>query len=73
MKQCFKHTGFLRSNNPNFTVLEDGSLYATNTVSFSSNESTITILLNGMQELEEKKIHISLIKDPKKVDIFTSK
>nr|XP_056710905.1 desmocollin-2-like [Euleptes europaea] len=66
VKHCLKHAKFVRSNNPNFTVLEDGSLYTTNAISLSSHENTITIFLKGNNEHEQKKISVHLLTLPKK-------
>ncbi|XP_015270041.1 PREDICTED: desmocollin-2-like [Gekko japonicus] len=66
VKNCLKHAEFIRSNNPNFTVLEDGSLYTTNAMSLSSHENTITILLKGSSGHEQKTILVSLLTHPKK-------
>ncbi|XP_053104476.1 desmocollin-1-like [Hemicordylus capensis] len=66
MKRCLKCLGFIGSNNLNFTILEDGSLYTKNGASLSSNENTITIFLKSIHENEQKKIHDSLLRHPKK-------
>lgn len=68
VKNCLKHAEFIRSSDPNFMVLKDGSLYTTNAVSLPSRENTITVHLIGNHEHEQKKILVSLLTHPKKVD-----
>uniref|UniRef100_A0A8D0C6F7 Cadherin domain-containing protein n=1 Tax=Salvator merianae TaxID=96440 RepID=A0A8D0C6F7_SALMN len=51
-----------RTNNFNFTILEDGSLYTTHAISLPSNENTIYIFLKSNHEHEPKKIHVHLAK-----------
>uniref|UniRef100_A0A8D2JCF9 Cadherin domain-containing protein n=1 Tax=Varanus komodoensis TaxID=61221 RepID=A0A8D2JCF9_VARKO len=41
MKPCFTHSGIIHSSNPNFTILEDGSLYTTADIFLSFQENTI--------------------------------
>uniref|UniRef100_A0A670I8K0 Cadherin domain-containing protein n=1 Tax=Podarcis muralis TaxID=64176 RepID=A0A670I8K0_PODMU len=67
MKQCLNHSEIIYSNNPNFTIQEDGSLYTTRDVSLTSHEIIITIFLKSNHEQEQKKIHISLLTHSKKV------
>nr|XP_028594399.1 desmocollin-1-like [Podarcis muralis] len=69
MKQCLNHSEIIYSNNPNFTIQEDGSLYTTRDVSLTSHEIIITIFLKSNHEQEQKKIHISLLTHSKKVPI----
>ncbi|XP_062986745.1 desmocollin-2-like [Elgaria multicarinata webbii] len=64
MKRCFKHSGIISSSNPNFTILEDGSLYTTNDISLSSHENNITIFFKDIHE--QKKIYVSLLTYPEK-------
>uniref|UniRef100_A0ABM5GDD1 Desmocollin-1-like n=1 Tax=Pogona vitticeps TaxID=103695 RepID=A0ABM5GDD1_9SAUR len=66
MKRCSNHSGIISSNNPNFTVLEDGSLYTTNALFLSSHGNTITLSFSAINEKEPKKIHVNLLTNPKK-------
>ncbi|XP_061453707.1 desmocollin-2-like isoform X3 [Rhineura floridana] len=69
MKECLKHSEIIHSNNPNFTIQEDGSLYTASDVSLSSHESTIIIFLKGTCRHEQKKIYVSLLTHPQKIPI----
>ncbi|XP_044280292.1 desmocollin-1-like [Varanus komodoensis] len=62
MKPCFTHSGIIHSSNPNFTILEDGSLYTTADIFLSFQENTIIVLFKDIHA--QKKIYISLITYP---------
>uniref|UniRef100_A0A8C8RQD7 Cadherin domain-containing protein n=1 Tax=Pelusios castaneus TaxID=367368 RepID=A0A8C8RQD7_9SAUR len=66
LKECLKTTEFVSSSDPDFRILEDGSVYTTNTISLSSEKKTFTILLKDNQKHEEKKIHVNLQAHQKK-------
>ncbi|TFK12310.1 SKI/DACH domain-containing protein 1 [Platysternon megacephalum] len=66
LKECLKSAEHISSSDPDFRILEDGSLYTTNIISLSSEEKTFTILLKDIQRHEEKKIHVNLIAHQKK-------
>uniref|UniRef100_A0A8C4Y1C1 Cadherin domain-containing protein n=1 Tax=Gopherus evgoodei TaxID=1825980 RepID=A0A8C4Y1C1_9SAUR len=51
---------------PDFRILEDGSVYTANIISLPSEEKTFTILLKDIQRHEEKKIHVNLLVHQKK-------
>uniref|UniRef100_A0A8D0H6T6 Cadherin domain-containing protein n=1 Tax=Sphenodon punctatus TaxID=8508 RepID=A0A8D0H6T6_SPHPU len=61
LKECLKTSELITSSDPDFIVLEDGSVYTTDTVSLSTEKKTFTILLKDIQEHEQKKIHVTLL------------
>ncbi|XP_032634886.1 desmocollin-1 isoform X1 [Chelonoidis abingdonii] len=66
LKECLKSAEHISSSDPDFRILEDGSVYTTNIISLPSEEKTFTILLKDIQRHEEKKIHVNLIAHQKK-------
>ncbi|XP_005280051.2 desmocollin-1 isoform X1 [Chrysemys picta bellii] len=66
LKECLKSTEHISSSDPDFRILEDGSVYTTNIISLSSEKKTFTILLKDIQRHEEKKIHVNLLAHQKK-------
>lgn len=60
LKQCLETSDLISSSDPDFIVVEDGSVYTTNAVSLSSEEKAFAILLENQQEQKQKKIHINL-------------
>lgn len=67
LKECFKSANLIHSSDPNFQILEDGSVYTTNAI-LSSEKRNFTITLSDTENLEEKKILVLLehqIKVPK--------
>lgn len=69
LKECLPSAEFISSTDGNFKILEDGSVYTTATISLSAERKTFTILLNDIQEHVQKKIHVSLVKEEKKVSL----
>ncbi|CAM5090118.1 unnamed protein product [Eretmochelys imbricata] len=61
LRECLKSAEHISSSDPDFRILEDGSVYTTNIISLSSEEKTFTILLKNIQRHEEKKIHVNLL------------
>uniref|UniRef100_K7GHT5 Desmocollin-1 n=1 Tax=Pelodiscus sinensis TaxID=13735 RepID=K7GHT5_PELSI len=61
LKECLKSAEHISSSDPNFRILEDGSVFTTNTTSLSSEEKTFTILLKDVQGHEEKTIDVNLL------------
>ncbi|KAJ6662135.1 hypothetical protein lerEdw1_012600 [Lerista edwardsae] len=68
LKQCLETSDLIRSSDPDFVVVEDGSVYTTNAVSLSSEEKTFAILLENLQGQKQKKIHINLLSHPIKTN-----
>ncbi|KAG6933657.1 desmocollin-1 [Chelydra serpentina] len=66
LKECLKSAEHISSSDPDFRILEDGSVYTTNIISLSSEEKTFTILLKDIQRHEEKKMHVNLLSHQKK-------
>uniref|UniRef100_A0A8C4W8C8 Cadherin domain-containing protein n=1 Tax=Gopherus evgoodei TaxID=1825980 RepID=A0A8C4W8C8_9SAUR len=63
---CLKSAEHISSSDPDFRILEDGSVYTANIISLPSEEKTFTILLKDIQRHEEKKIHVNLLVHQKK-------
>lgn len=70
MKECLQSAEFISSSDGNFKVLEDGSVYTTSALSLSAEKKTFTILLKDIQEQVQKKIHVSLVEEEKKVKFY---
>ncbi|XP_053105832.1 desmocollin-2-like isoform X2 [Hemicordylus capensis] len=66
VQQCLRISDHVSSSDPDFVVLEDGSVYTTNAISLPSEGKTFTILLKNVQERKQKKIHVVLLSHPKK-------
>ncbi|XP_074843349.1 desmocollin-2-like isoform X2 [Carettochelys insculpta] len=60
LTECLKSAAHISSSDPDFRILEDGSIYTTNSISLSSEEKTFTMLLKDTQGYEEK-IHVNLL------------
>uniref|UniRef100_A0A670XUJ4 Cadherin domain-containing protein n=1 Tax=Pseudonaja textilis TaxID=8673 RepID=A0A670XUJ4_PSETE len=60
MKHCLNDTGIIGINNPNFIILEDGSLYTKNAISLTTHESIITVFSKNIYTHEQKRIYVSL-------------
>ncbi|KAJ7338772.1 hypothetical protein JRQ81_012674 [Phrynocephalus forsythii] len=66
LKQCLRTADVISSSDPDFVVLEDGSVYTKNAVSLSSEKKMFAVLLKDLQEQQQKKIHVNLLSHPKK-------
>uniref|UniRef100_A0A8C5SQA9 Cadherin domain-containing protein n=1 Tax=Laticauda laticaudata TaxID=8630 RepID=A0A8C5SQA9_LATLA len=66
MKHCLNDTGIIGINNPNFIILEDGSLYTKNAVSLTTHESIITVFSKNIYTHEQKQIYVRLLTYPQK-------
>ncbi|XP_053427765.1 desmocollin-2 isoform X2 [Nycticebus coucang] len=66
LKECFKSANLIRTSDPGFQILEDGSVYTTKAILLSSEESSFTILLSNAENQEEKKIFVLLEHQTKK-------
>uniref|UniRef100_F7HXC9 Desmocollin 2 n=1 Tax=Callithrix jacchus TaxID=9483 RepID=F7HXC9_CALJA len=60
LKECFKSANLIHSSDPDFHILEDGSVYTTNTILLSLEKRSFTILLSNTENQEEKKIFVFL-------------
>ncbi|KAL4682587.1 hypothetical protein H8959_002142 [Pygathrix nigripes] len=60
LKECFTAANLIHSSDPDFQILEDGSVYTTNTVLLSSEKRSFTILLSNTENQEKKKIFVFL-------------
>ncbi|XP_063153324.1 desmocollin-2-like [Candoia aspera] len=66
VKHCLNDTGIIGISNPNFIMLEDGSLYTKNAISLTSHESIITVFFKSIHEDEQRRIYVSLLTYPQK-------
>lgn len=60
LKDCFQSANLIHSSDPDFQILEDGSVYTTNAILLSSEERKFTILLSNTDNQEEEKILVLL-------------
>lgn len=60
LKECFKSANLIHSSDPDFQILEDGSVYTTNAILLSSAKRSFTLLLSNTETQEEKKILVLL-------------
>ncbi|XP_076991837.1 desmocollin-1 isoform X2 [Tamandua tetradactyla] len=60
LEECLKSASLILSSDPDFRVLEDGSIYATHDVILSSEKKRFSILLSDSQRQEQKEIEIVL-------------
>ncbi|XP_048219514.1 desmocollin-2 isoform X1 [Perognathus longimembris pacificus] len=60
LKDCFRSANLIHSSDPDFQILEDGSVYTTNSIILSSEKRTFTILLFNTESQEEKKLSVLL-------------
>ncbi|XP_007951634.1 desmocollin-2 [Orycteropus afer afer] len=59
LKECFKSANLIHSSDPDFRILEDGSVYTTNTILLSPEKRNFTISLSNTEN-QEKKIVVLL-------------
>lgn len=60
LKECFESANLIHSSDPDFQILEDGSVYTTNAVLLSSEKRNFTISLSNTENWKEKKILVLL-------------
>lgn len=60
LKECFESANLIHSSDPDFQILEDGSVYTTNAILLSSEKRNFTISLSNTENQEEKKILVLL-------------
>ncbi|XP_049757176.1 desmocollin-2 isoform X1 [Elephas maximus indicus] len=56
LKECFRSANLIHSSDPDFRVLEDGSVYTTNAVHLSSEKRNFTIVLSNAENQEKKMV-----------------
>ncbi|XP_055994175.1 desmocollin-2 isoform X2 [Sorex fumeus] len=60
LKDCFTSANLIQSSDPDFQILEDGSVYTTHAVLSSSDKRNFTILLSNTENHEQKQILVLL-------------
>ncbi|KFO37229.1 Desmocollin-2, partial [Fukomys damarensis] len=60
LEECFKSANLIHSSDPDFQILEDGSVYTTNAVLLTSEKREFIILLFNTESQEEKTISVFL-------------
>ncbi|KAM9676986.1 desmocollin-2 isoform 2-T2 [Dama dama] len=60
LRECFKSATLIHSSDPDFQILEDGSVYTTHAILSSSEKRSFTILLSNTETQEEKEIPVLL-------------
>ncbi|ETE73990.1 Desmocollin-2 [Ophiophagus hannah] len=61
LKRCLRTPHLISTSDPDFIVLENGSIFTTNAVSLPSGKKTFTILLKNLQNSQQKQIHVNLL------------
>lgn len=67
LKECLQSTRLIQSSDPDFRILEDGSIYTTHDLVLSSEKKSFSILLSDSQGQGQKEIEIILEAGGKKV------
>ncbi|NP_001300789.1 desmocollin-1 isoform X1 [Canis lupus baileyi] len=67
LKECFQSASLILSSDPDFRILEDGSIYTTHDLILSSERKSFSIFPSDSQSQEQKKIEIVLDVRGKKV------
>lgn len=67
LKKCLQSASLIQSSDPDFRILEDGSVYTTRDLTLSSAKKSFSILLSDAQRQEQKKIDIVLEARGKKI------
>lgn len=67
LKECLQSASLILSSDPDFRILEDGSIYTTYDLVLSSERKSFSIFLSDSQRQEEKEIKIVLEARGKKV------
>ncbi|XP_002926707.1 desmocollin-1 isoform X1 [Ailuropoda melanoleuca] len=60
LKECFPSASLILSSDPDFRILEDGSIYTTHNLILSSESKSFSIFPSDSQSQEQKKIEIVL-------------
>ncbi|XP_014444124.1 desmocollin-2 isoform X2 [Tupaia chinensis] len=66
LKECFNTANLIHSSDPDFQILEDGSVYTRNTILLSSAKRSFTIFLSNTENQEEREISVLLEHETKK-------
>ncbi|KAG8133550.1 hypothetical protein E2320_011328 [Naja naja] len=61
LKRCLRTPHLISTSDPDFIVLENGSIFTTNAVSLPSGKKTFTILLKNLQNSQQRQIHVNLL------------
>lgn len=67
LKECLQSASLILSSDPDFRILEDGSIYTTHALVLSSEKKSFSILLSDSQGQGQKEIEIILEAGGKKV------
>lgn len=67
LKECFPSASLILSSDPDFRILEDGSIYTTHNLILSSERKSFSIFPSDSQSQAQKKIEIVLDVRGKKV------
>ncbi|XP_060029633.1 desmocollin-2 isoform X1 [Erinaceus europaeus] len=65
LKGCFRSANLIHSSDPDFKVLEDGSIYTRHSITLSSEKRHFTILLSNTENQENKEILVILVHQTK--------
>ncbi|XP_054985528.1 desmocollin-2 [Sorex araneus] len=60
LKDCFRSANLIQSSDPDFQILEDGSVYTTHAVLSPPEKKNFTILLSNTENHEQKQILVLL-------------
>lgn len=60
LKDCLKSANLIHPSDPDFQVLEDGSVFTTNSVVLSSGQRSFTIWLFNSDSQEERQLSVHL-------------
>ncbi|XP_072460573.1 desmocollin-1 isoform X2 [Notamacropus eugenii] len=69
LEECLRSADLIHSSDPDFRVLEDGSVYTTKNIELPTEKRTFDILLSDSQKEEQKKIEIALFAPEKKIPV----
>uniref|UniRef100_A0A8C6DS45 Desmocollin 1 n=1 Tax=Moschus moschiferus TaxID=68415 RepID=A0A8C6DS45_MOSMO len=67
LKECLQSASLIQSSDPDFRILEDGSIYTTHDLVLSSEKKSFSILLSDSQGQGQKEIEIVLEAGGKKI------
>ncbi|KAM9676991.1 desmocollin-1 [Dama dama] len=67
LKECLQSASLIQSSDPDFRILEDGSIYTTHDLVLSSEKKSFSILLTDSQGQGQKEIEIILEAGGKKI------
>lgn len=67
LKECLQSASLVLSSDPDFRILEDGSIYTTHDLILSSERKSFSIFVLDSQRKEQKEIEIVLAAGGNKV------